>query len=231
MNFLIVDDEPLARSRLERMLRTLGYEQISVAAHGLQALEAAREASFDIAFLDINMPQMNGLDLGYELRYLQPQMGIIFQTAYSEHALEAFDIGAVGYLVKPYSLDQLSKVLERLDAERTRQRAEVRLMSKNGESYFLLRPEEIYYIKADLSEVMVRTKKGFSYLSKKISDLQSLLSPYHFVQVHRSYLINIDTIKTMETIEQSKIRFSFEGINDTVESSKDGAKAFRNRFA
>lgn len=231
MNLLIVDDEALARSRLERMLRTLGHEQIRSCAGGGEALEAAKEESFDIAFLDINMPQMNGLDLGYELRYLQPQMGIVFQTAYSEHALEAFDIGAVGYLVKPYSLDQLSKVLERLGEERERERSDVRLMSKNGENYFLLRPEEIYYIKADLSEVMVRTKKGFSYMSKKISDLERLLAPYHFVQVHRSYLINIDTIKTMETIEQSKIRFSFEGINDTVESSKDGAKAFRNRFA
>ncbi|MBN2894292.1 MAG: response regulator transcription factor [Campylobacterales bacterium] len=231
MNLLIVDDEALARSRLERMLRTLGHEQIESCSSGADALEAAKENAFDIAFLDINMPQMNGLDLGYELRYLQPQLGIVFQTAYSEHALEAFDIGAVGYLVKPYSLDQLSKVLERLGEERERARSDVRLMSKNGENYFLLRPEEIYYIKADLSEVMVRTKKGFSYMSKKISDLERLLTPYHFVQVHRSYLINIDTIKAMETIEQSKIRFSFEGINDTVESSKDGAKAFRNRFA
>ena len=106
-----------------------------------------------------------------------------------------------------------------------------RVMSKNGDSYYLLKPEEIYYVKADLSEVMLRTAKGFSYYAQKISSLEEKLSAYNFVRVHRSYLINIDKIKEMETIEQSKLRFSFEGIADEVESSKDGAKEFRNRFS
>jgi two-component system LytT family response regulator len=230
MNILIVEDEALARQRLERMLKSLGHEQITHAGNGEEALKLIDADHFDVAFVDINMPGMNGLDLGYELRYRQSDIAIIFQTAYSEHALEAFDIGASGYLVKPYSVDQLKSALERVSAK-PKADGTFRLMSKNGEHYYLLKPEEIYYVKADLSEVMLRTAKGFSYYTQKISELETLLAPFHFVKVHRSYLINIDRIKNMETIEQSKLRFTFEGISDEVESSKDGAKHFRNRFA
>ncbi len=229
MRILLVDDEALARQRLERMLRSLKIEDITTASNADEALEAMREGQFDIAFLDINMPGVNGIDLAYELRYMQDGLYIIFQTAYSEHALEAFDIGATGYLVKPYSLDALSNTLERTK-QAPEKKEEFRLLTKNGENYYLLKPEDIYYIKADLAEVMVRSNKGFSYYTRKISDLEMLLTPHDFLRIHRSLLINTDKIKEMETIEQSKLRFSFEGINDQVDSSKDGAKMFRNLF-
>ena len=230
MKILIVDDEELGLARLKRMLGTLGHTDIVEAGNAEEALEAAKETLFDLAFLDINMPRTSGLELAYELRYHQENMAIIFQTAYSEHALEAFDIGAIGYLVKPFSIDQLKQSIERLKSS-VKKDEDLRIMSKNGENYYLLKPEEIYYVKADLSEVMLRTAKGFSYYAQKISSLEEKLSAYNFVRVHRSYLINIDKIKEMETIEQSKLRFSFEGIVDEVESSKDGAKEFRNRFS
>ncbi len=230
MNILIVDDEELGLARLKRMLGTLGYTNIIEASNAQEALEAIKKNSFDLAFLDINMPDTSGLELAYELRYHQESMAIIFQTAYSEHALEAFDIGAIGYLVKPFSIDQLKQSIERIKIS-DKKDEDFRVMSKNGDNYYLLRPEEIYYVKADLSEVMLRTAKGFSYYAQKISSLEKKLSAYNFVRVHRSYLVNIDKIKEMETIEQSKFRFSFEGIADEVESSKDGAKEFRNRFS
>jgi len=78
--------------------------------------------------------------------------------------------------------------------------------------------------------VMIRSAKGFSYYAQKISDLEKKLEPYNFVRIHRSYLVNIDAIKEMTTIEQSKLRFSFKNCSDIVASSKDGAKAFREKF-
>ncbi len=230
MQILIVDDEALGRSRLKRMLTALGYGTIVEADSADEAFEAVKETPFDLVFLDINMPGTNGLELGYELRYQSPEIAIIFQTAYDEHALKAFDIGASGYLVKPFSVDQLAKSIERVRPLQKRA-DDFRIMSKNGESYYLLKPEEIFYVKADLSEVQLRTSKGFSYYAQKISDLEKWLAPYNFVRVHRSYLINIDKIKAMETIEQSKLCFTFEGIADEVESSKDGAKAFRQTYS
>ncbi len=230
MKILIVDDEELGRARLKRMLETLGHTDIVEACNAEEALTAVKDGLFELAFLDINMPRTSGLELAYELRYHQEEMAIIFQTAYSEHALQAFDIGAIGYLVKPFSIDQLKQSIDRIKVS-VKKDEDFRVMSKNGENYYLLKPEEIYYVKADLSEVMLRTAKGFSYYAQKISVLEEKLKAYNFVRVHRSYLINIDKIKEMETIEQSKLRFSFEGIADEVESSKDGAKEFRRRFS
>lgn len=230
MKILIVDDEALALSRLKRMLTTLGYEDITEADNAQSALEHIKNETFHLALLDINMPGTSGLELGYELRYHQNNLAIIFQTAYGEHALKAYDIGAVGYLVKPFSIEQLKESISRVKQEKKSDK-DFRLMSKNGENYYLYKPEDIYYVKADLSEVMLRSVKGFSYYAHKISDLEKLLEGHEFVRIHRSYLININKIKEMETIEQSKLRFSFQDISDQIESSKDGAKAFRNTFS
>lgn len=229
MKILIVDDESLAIQRLTRMLNTLGYTDITSTDSPKEAIEHTKSSHYDVAFLDINMPEINGLELGYELRYIQKELAIIFQTAYDNHALKAYDIGAVGYLVKPYSIDQLKETLHRVHLEKKSDKP-FRLMSKSGENYHLLKPEEIYYVQADLSEVILRSVKGFSYYAEKISDLETLLKPYDFIRVHRSYLVNINKVKEMETIEQSKLRFLFHDITDYVDSSKDGAKAFRNMF-
>jgi len=210
VKILIVDDEALALARLKRMLNTLGHEDVTEADNAISALEAIKESHFDLVLLDINMPQTSGLELGYELRYHQEDLAIIFQTAYEEHALKAFDIGAVGYLVKPFSMEQLQQSIERVKLE-TKNDKNFRLMSKNGENYYLFKPEDIYYV--------------------KISDLEKALLGHDFVRIHRSYLININKIKEMETIEQSKLRFSFQDISDQIESSKDGAKAFRGQFS
>jgi len=229
MKILIVDDEALALARLKRMLNTLGFQDITEADNAQSALEHIKNETFDLALLDINMPGTSGLELGYELRYHQEDLAIIFQTAYDEHALKAFDIGAVGYLVKPFSIEQLESTIQRVQVEEKKPE-DFRIMSKAGENYYLHKPEEIYYIKADLSEVMIRTKKGFSYYAQKISDLEKKLLKYDFLRIHRSYLLNINKIKEIETIEQSKLRFSLQDITDEVESSKDGAKSFRNEF-
>lgn len=231
MKILIVDDEELGRARLLRMLKTLGHESILEAKDAEEAIALCRENEFDLVFLDINMPQVSGLELGYELKYLNPTASIIFQTAYEEHALEAFEIGAIAYLVKPYSIEQLQNSFERLKASKAEKKEELRILSKFGDGYLLLKPEEIHYVKADLSEVMIRTDKGFSYYAQKISDLYGRLESYGFVRIHRSYLININEIKEIETIEQSKLRFSFRSNSDSIESSKDGAKAFREKFS
>jgi len=187
MKILIVDDEALALARLQRMLTTLGYEDIVEADNAASALEAVKENHFDLVLLDINMPETSGLELGYELRYHQEELAIIFQTAYDEHALKAFDIGAVGYLVKPFSMEQLEQSIERVKVEH-KSSNDIRLMSKTGESYYLLKPEEVYYVKADLSEVMLRSSKGFSYYAQKISDLEKKLLAHDFIRIHRSYL-------------------------------------------
>ncbi len=228
MKLLIVDDEPLAQSRLIRLLGALGHYQITLASNAQEALEIAEKQPFDIAFLDISMAGMNGIELGYALRYARPDIGIIYQTAHEKHALEAFGVGAVDYLLKPYSAEQLERAMERIKLPL--QPKELRLIAKLGDSHRLLTPADIFYVKADLSEVILRTQEEFCYYPKKISELETMLEPYSFLRVHRSYLINLDKIREMETIDQSRISFTFQGIKESVESSKDGAKHFRHLF-
>ena len=103
-------------------------------------------------------------------------------------------------------------------------------MSKAGDNQYLLTPKEIFYVKADLSEVIFRTEAGFSYYPKKISEVEAILEPYGFMRIHRSYLINLNHIKEMETIDQSRIRFAFGMIKECIESSKEGAKHFRHLY-
>ncbi len=228
MNILIVDDEPLALARLHRLLSSLGHTSITQATSGVEALEFSSAKKFDLAFLDISMPDMDGLELGYALRYAHEDMAIIYQTAYDHHALKAFDVGAVDYLLKPYTAEALERSLERVSVKNRKQ--ELRLIAKAGDVHYLLRPEDIFYVKADLTEVIFRSKEGFSYYPKKISDVETLLEPYDFLRVHRSYLVNLNRIEEMETIDQSRICFGFTGIKETIESSKDGAKHFRHQF-
>jgi len=228
MKILIVDDESLALARLHRLLTSLGHNNIIQATNAHEALELAAQQPFDLAFLDISMAGMDGIELGYTLRYSHPDMGIIYQTAYDHHALSAFDIGAVDYLLKPYTLEQLERSLERVNAKNVPK--ELRLITKAGDIHYLLRPEDIYYVKADLSEVIIRSIEGFSYYPKKISEVEIMLEAHGFLRVHRSYLVNLNRIKEMETIDQSRICFVFEGIKERVESSKDGAKHFRHLF-
>lgn len=228
MNFLIVDDESLAISRLTRLLTSLGHMSITAASSGAEALELASQQKFDIALLDISMSQMDGIELGYALRYQHEDLAIIYQTAYDHHALKAFDVGAVDYLLKPYTAETLERAITRVTINNVPK--ELRLISKAGENHYLLSPQDLYYVKADLTEVMFRSTEGFSYYPKKISDVEALLEPHGFLRIHRSYLVNLNRVKEMETIDQSRISFSFEGIKETVESSKDGAKQFRHLF-
>lgn len=228
MKILIVDDEELARKRLRRMLESLGYSDLTDLSSAQEVLNIFAQQSFDLVFLDINMPGINGLELGYELRYQNPNVAVIYQSAHEQHALKAYDIGALGYLVKPFSTEQLRTNIERVRSAQTKK--ECVFMTKTGENYLLLKPQDIYYVKADLSEVMIRSQSGFSYLAQKISDVEEKLKGYNFFRIHRSYLINVDEIKNITTIEQSKLRFGFKNCNDEIDSSKDGAKAFRETF-
>lgn len=226
MNILVVDDEFLALTRLTRMLEELGHKNM-IFENPKEALEHTSKEYFDVALLDINMPQMNGKELALELLKTNPDIFIIFQSAYEEHALEAFKIGAIDYLLKPFSKEQLQSSLKR--ASEYRQERKKRFLVRCDEDSILLEDSEILYIEASLSEVIIRTREGFFYYKEKISDIEKEL-PKNFFKIHRSIIINLDKIKNFRTLDQSRLEFSFKDVGDVVVSSKDGAKKFREFF-
>jgi two-component system LytT family response regulator len=226
VKILVVDDESLALKRLTRMLQELGESLVGFESPN-DALEYASKNHFDIALLDINMPEIDGKELALKLLEKNPNSFIIFQSAYEEHALEAFKIGAIDYLLKPFSKEQLKLALKR--AKEYHLGSAKKFLLKRGDESYLVSQSDIYYIEADLSEVIIRSKEEFFYYKDKISDIEKELSK-NFFRVHRSFIINVDKIKQIKTLSQSRLQFSFEGIDDVVVSSKDGARKFREFF-
>ena len=225
---MIVDDESLALSRLKRLLNENGIEDITAFDNPIDALKEITKTKFDAVFLDISMPNITGLELADSIIQLEPKTFIIFQTAYSEFALEAYKSGGMGYLVKPIESSDIKSILEKIrNFKSSSDEQSKKILGKRGDKLYLIDISDIYYIKADLDEVIVRIKDADTYVRRKIGDLETLLSGKNFFRVHRSYIVNVDKIKSMKSVEQSKLQISFDGIDEIVTSSKEGAKDFR----
>lgn len=228
MKIMIVDDEKLAISRLTRLLNDEGYEDIKSFTSPTEALIEATKTKFDVVFMDISMPQMTGLELANTILSIEPRTFIVFQTAYSEYAIEAFKIGGIDYLLKPVESSEIKRVCEKIKAfKQNSDASDEKLLGKRGNKIYLIKIDDIYFIKADLDEVIIRIKDTDVYVKRKIGDLEKLLDKKKFFRIHRSIIVNVDKIKSMESVEQSKLTISFEDIDSIVTSSKDGAKEFR----
>ena len=229
MKILIVDDENLAISRLKRLLNGNGIDDIVAFDNPMEALKEIVKTRFDAVFLDISMPNITGLELADSIMQIEPKTFIVFQTAYEEFALEAFQKGGIGYLVKPIQSEDIKTILEKINNFRINLTDEnKKILAKRGDKLYLIDLDDIFYIKADLDEVIVKIKDADAYVRRKIGDLETLLSGKNFFRVHRSYIINVDKIKSMRSVEQSKLEISFDGISEVITSSKEGAKEFRD---
>ena len=174
------------------------------------------------------MPNITGLELADTIMQIEPKTFIIFQTAYSEFALEAFKKGGMGYLVKPIESNDVKEILEKIRLFKSSTLDESKkILGKRGDKLYLIDINDIYYIKADLDEVIIKIKEADAYVRRKIGDLETLLNGKNFFRIHRSYIVNVDKIKSMRSVEQSKLEISFDGIAEIITSSKEGAKDFR----
>ena len=224
---MIVDDEKLALSRLKRLLNENGVEDITAFDNPVEALKEIPKTRFDVVFLDISMPNITGLELADSIIQIEPKTFIVFQTAYEEFALEAFKNGGMGYLVKPIESIDIKNILDKIKSFKVSSNDSKKILGKRGDKLYLINIDDIYYIKADLDEVIIKIKEADAYVRRKIGDLETLLSDKNFFRIHRSYIVNVDKIKSMRSVEQSKLQISFDGITEVITSSKDGAKEFR----
>jgi two-component system, LytTR family, response regulator len=211
MTALIVDDEPLARVHLRRLLEAQGVPVVGESENAAQALAQAEELRPDLLLLDIQMPGLTGMQMASALLHVDPAPLLIFVTGYSEHAVAAFEHDALDYLVKPVSADRLAKTLvrarERLadtQARRvTRQRiAEQtvgapplrRLPVRTDYVVHLLRVEEIVCAIAREKRVFVRTTSGEHRTYYTLAQLEALLPRDQFLRIHDSCLVNLDQV-------------------------------------
>lgn len=143
---MIVDDESLALSRLKRLLNENGIEDITAFDNPIDALKEITKTKFDAVFLDISMPNITGLELADSIIQLEPKTFIIFQTAYSEFALEAYKSGGMGYLVKPIESNDIKNILEKIrNFKSSSDEQSKKILGKRGDKLYLIDISDIYY--------------------------------------------------------------------------------------
>jgi two-component system response regulator AlgR len=205
LQLLVVDDEPLARSRLRTLLGdcTSPAAQVGAeAANATQAMEMLRRHSFDAVLLDIRMPGADGLALAQALRALPHSPAVIFVTAHMEHAVEAFELEVVDYLTKPVRLERLQAALQKLERSAPAGRglqadlAEILLIQDRGRTERVPLAEVLYF-KAELKYVTVRTAARSYILDASLSDLEER-HVRQFMRVHRNALVARHAVRALE---------------------------------
>ena len=222
MRIVVVDDEQLAREELCYQLGQLGTtEVVAQAANGLEAIAAVERHEPDLVFLDVQMPGLTGFEVARRLLQRHDESpALIFVTAFDQHAIEAFEVNAVDYLLKPVDAARLEQALQRARRRLSSDRASgqgplndqleriVKMMSsgrqirrdqvavKVGERFLLVHADDIIYASlADESINIVTGHVAGSSNYRTLDDLQARLDPEVFWRVHRSHLVNINKIK------------------------------------
>lgn len=210
MRILIAEDEKPARDKLARLLQERGdIALVAQCADGLEAARAIETARPDVALLDIQMPGMSGLELAAQLDAEYAPL-IVFVTAFDEHAVRAFELNAVDYLLKPYDKERLAqtiaRVRERLDLNpdrraavtiaRTQTSAAERLLVPTGELLQLIDASSIESLEADDNYVHVHAGSKRYVLRRTLQDLLAQLGEQRFARIHKSAAVNIAAIQS-----------------------------------
>ncbi len=226
MDILIVDDEKLARDRLSRMVGNLdGYTVVGEASDGRRAVEQVMSLKPDVVLLDIRMPDMDGLEAARHIGQLDTPPAVIFCTAYEEHALQAFDAQAVGYLLKPVKSEQLENALEKArkltkvqlntlqDAipENDEQSGRKHISSKTRLGLELVAIEDVRCFQADHKYVTAYHVNGEVLIDDTLKDLEEEFGK-RFFRIHRNCLVSIEYIDGMERVPPGQYAVRLQGI-------------------
>lgn len=217
MRVLIADDETPARDKLRRWLaEEPDITVVAEAADGLAAAQALTSEAPDIAFLDIQMPGLSGLEVAAQLEPATAPL-VVFVTAFDEHAIKAFELNVADYLLKPYDRDRLRKTLDRLRARRgspaaaapghaavlaarSRTGFSERLLVPQGEGLQLIDAASIHWLEADDNYVRVHTAQARYLLRRTLNDLLAQLGERVFARIHKSAAVNLAWVDRLEPL-------------------------------
>jgi two-component system response regulator AlgR len=230
MKILIVDDEQLARERLEKLLLEIGspYEVVGQATSGEDAIKLCSSHEADLVLLDIQMPGINGLEAASRLMGQDPAPAVIFVTAYDEHALEAFDRNAVDYLLKPVRRERLEAALNRAQALTRVQLQALDGLQDSPDAYVysnfrggVLRipVKEVYYFRAEQKYVVARHAGGEALLEESLKSLEQELGE-HFLRIHRNALVAKRYLTALEKRQDGHFQVCCKDIEDRLEVSR-----------
>lgn len=248
---VIAEDEALLRHALVALLRET-WPQLEIVAEcedGGEALEAIAEHRPDVAFLDIRMPGLTGLEVASAMAENSPATQVVFVTAYDQYAIDAFETGAVDYLLKPVSHERLAATVQRLQTRAAvgqadpnvlaalieklglpRKSAEplVWITASAGRETRLIMVDDVAYFRADNKYTVVMTAEGESLLRKPIRELLEALDPAKFKQIHRSTIINLRAIASIVRDDSGKGVVRLKQRPETLTVSQPYMTLFRN---
>lgn len=220
MKVLIVDDEPLARARIKRLLlQQPSYEYVGEAGDAVQALQLAKQLKPDLMLIDIEMPNTDGISLACQLDGLSKVPAVIFVTAHAEHALEAYRAAPLDYILKPVSAERLFEALLRVKGKVIASSKPAKLSYTIGTVTKQLVVAEILYCTADDKYVRVITTSTEAIIDQSLNQLQQVL-PAQFIRSHRNTLINLDYFQSLHTAVDGKIYIKLQGVDNKLNVSR-----------
>ena len=245
MRVLIVDDEAPARDRLSSLLAdSAEHEVVGEAGNGEQALEIAGDSSPDVVLLDIRMPGMNGIETAHHFNAFESPPAIIFTTAYDEYAIEAFDAGAVGYVLKPVRRERLHRALEQAARLSNITLSEVAKRSgiSNRRRHICVRAQDelklipirdVLYFHADQKYVRMRHENGTDLIDDSLKHLEEEFGD-EFVRIHRSALVAVWQVDSLKKTSDGQtlvtLRDTGQDADDTLIISRRHVANVRRRI-
>lgn len=250
---VIAEDEELLRNALSKLLAQ-AWPQLRIVAEcedGGSALEAIAEHQPEVAFLDIRMPGLTGLEVAEAVVEASPKTQIVFVTAYDQYAIDAFDKGAVDYLLKPISPERLAATVQRLQARLAQGAPDAEALAalvrqlgarlpagpaeplvwvtaSAGKDTRLIMVDDVAYFQADHKYTVVMTADGESLLRKPIRELLEVLDPAIFKQIHRSTIVNLKAIASIARDDTGKGTVKLKSRPETLTVSQPFMALFRN---
>jgi DNA-binding LytR/AlgR family response regulator len=219
---LIVDDEPVARQVLREELEQLdGVEIVSEASNGVDALTEIRQKKPDLVLLDLHMPEMGGFDVVSNLKATGEAPAVVIVTAWDQHAIRAFEAGAIDYLLKPITQERLAEAVDRVSRLRPRAAAQQleslkaaaeaqhtgvtrKIVARSGDEYLLLNANEVLAFQAEGELVWIITEKKRYLATQTLRVLQERLRNSSFRRIHRNALVNVNHVRKMSTMSSQR---------------------------
>ena len=231
LSIILIDDEPLARSRLRRLLEEFdNCEVVAEGATGDDAVALSEQLHPELVLLDIRMPGLNGLQAAHQIRQLNPTPAIIFCTAYDEHALMAFDENALDYLVKPVRKarlqDALDKVRKYLGKDEGARDGRHYLRSKVGDRMELIPVDSVIYLQAEHKYTTVIHDQGTAVIDDTLKALE-VEFPEQFFRIHRNALVARNRIRGLKKDSEGQIHVLLDGDETELEASRRNLPALR----
>lgn len=235
LRVVVIDDEDLPRQRVRELVHShAALALVGEASDGAQALDAIVEQRPDLIFLDIQMPELDGFQVVAALDDdIMP--AIVFVTAYDQYAIRAFEVDAVDYLLKPITQQRFDAAVERVLgrvqhgatlqqvralAARMNERGgyATRFVARRGGKHYFVRVADVDWLESNGNYIRIHTGESSHLIREPMKDLETRLDPAHFVRIHRSIMVAIDRIRSIETGEHGEYVLTLPGGTRLVSS-------------